>query len=732
MQRIVEAHVRAAIPTARMRWSYSVVLNGFAVVVPQPDVPRLGRVPGVAQVWPNITYHELLDRTPQLIGAPTLWGPTLATAGEGMKIGIIDDGIDQTHPFFSPAGFTYPPGFPKGQTAYTSPKVIVARAFPPATHAYPRSNLPFDPALSDHGLHVGGIAAGDYNTTTRTGLHLSGIAPRAYIGNYRAGTINSDIGLNANSPELAAAIESAVRDGMDVLNISWGETEIEPSRDLVVAAVDAAAKAGVVTAISAGNDFTEFGFGSINSPANASDGIAAAASTGGHGSVEIDAPTDFSSAGPAPYSLRFKPDVSAPGEAVLSAAPGGGFVELSGTSMAAPHVAGAAAVLLQRHPGWTPAQLKSALVTTGAPVHPESGGEVSPLREGGGRINLVRADNPLVFVQPTALAFGLMRPARAVTRTIRLSDAGGGAGSWNVATTNALATVPSTVSVPGTLRVRVFAPRPTAESDMTGFIVLSRGGDTRRIPLWFRVERPRLPRDPVVALTHPGTYRATTARGHARVSTYRYPEIAPGNAPFPVVLPGPELVYRVRVRGRIANFGVAVTSVGRGVRVDPRIVRGDDENRLAGYAALPFDENPYRPSDGRHRRIAGVVLPGPGVYEVVFDTPKGGRPGPFTFRFWENDVTPPTVRFLGVRNGTAQLSISDHGSGVDPTSLVIRVDGQQRGARYAGGRITIPGLPPGRHSLAVTVADFQETKNMENVAKVLPNTRDFSTAFVGG
>ena len=140
-------------------------------------------------------------------------------------------------------------------------------------------------------------------------------------------------------------------------------------------------------------------------------------------------------------------------------------------------------------------------------------------------------------------------------------------------------------------------------------------------------------------------------------------------------------MYLVRVRRPIANFGVAVTSRGRGVRVDPRIVRNDDENHLAGYAGLPFDENPYRPIAGRHRLVAGVVLPGPGVYDVVFDTPKGGRPGPFTFRYWQNDTTPPSVRVEEVSRGALQLAIGDRGSGVDPTSLVVRIDGEQRGAR---------------------------------------------------
>ena len=213
-------------------------------------------------------FLTLLDRTPQLIGAPTVWGPTLATAGQGMKIAIIDDGIDQTHPFFAPAGYTYPTGFPKGQTAYTTPKVIVARAFAPATPVYANAKLPFDPDLSDHGIHVAGIAAGNNNTLTRTGLRLSGIAPRAYLGNYKALGIPSEFGANGNSPELAAAIEMAVRDGMDVINLSLGETEIEPSSDVVARALNAAADAGVVSAVSAGNDFGEFGFGSITSPAN--------------------------------------------------------------------------------------------------------------------------------------------------------------------------------------------------------------------------------------------------------------------------------------------------------------------------------------------------------------------------------------------------------------------------------------------------------------------------------
>ncbi len=732
-QRALQRRIRAKIPGAQVRWRFGVVLNGFAVVVPRSRLATLSRTAG-AQVWPSIGYHTLLDRTPQLIGAPTLWGPTLATAGQGMKIAIVDDGIDQTHPFFAPSGYTYPQGFPKGQTAYTTPKVIVARAFAPATPAYANAKLPFDPDLSDHGIHVAGIAAGNNNTLTRTGLRLSGIAPRAYLGNYKALGIPSQFGANGNSPELAAAIEMAVRDGMDVINLSLGETEIEPSRDVVARALNAAADAGVVSAVSAGNDFAEFGFGSITSPANAANVISVAASSGGHGSPSVDNVADFSSAGPTPYSLTFKPDVTAPGEGVASAAPGGGFVEISGTSMSAPHVAGAAALLRQRHPTWTPAQVKSALVLTGVPVHNGGTAEINPLREGGGRIDLVRADQPLVFASPTNLSFGLLRPGATARRTAVLADAGNGAGVWTVATSipGAPLSVPAQVSVPGLLRVGVVVPRNDREGDVTGFVILSHEGARRRIPFWFRVERPKLRLDRHVALARPGVYAANTMRGTARVASYRYPDVPPGHAAFPVRLTGREVVYRIHIRARIANFGVAVIARDRGVGIEPRIVRAGDENRLVGYTALPFDQNPYRSSYGRHRLVAGVVLPAPGVYDVVFDTPRGARSGSFRFRFWEGDVQAPAVRMLGVRNEFLELAVSDRGSGVDPLSLEARVDGNFVQTSYASGRARVPmtGIGPGRHTLTFTASDYQETKNMENVARILPNTRTVRTTFV--
>ena len=103
-----------------------------------------------------------------MIGADKLWGPALATAGNGMKIGIIDDGVDATHQFFDPTGFTYPPGFPKGQTQFTTPKVIVAaRRSRRRRPTWKYARRPFDPNESFHATHVAGIAAGDHGTHGR-------------------------------------------------------------------------------------------------------------------------------------------------------------------------------------------------------------------------------------------------------------------------------------------------------------------------------------------------------------------------------------------------------------------------------------------------------------------------------------------------------------------------------------------------------------------------------------
>ena len=719
------SRLMAAIPTARVVYRYRVVADGFALLVPSRDVGMLADLPGIAKVWPNLTYHslgvtrttvtrrELVNQGPQVIGADKLWGPTLATAGEGIKIGVIDDGIDARHAYFDSAGYTYPAGYPKGLTKLTTSKVIVQRTFAPATPAYRYKSVPFDPTPngSFHATHVAGIAAGDHNTPDGA-LYLSGIAPDAFLGNYKALTIPTPgFGLDGNSASIAAAIEAAVADGMNVINLSLGEPEIDPSRDFVVHAIDAAAGAGVVPVIAADNQFDQYAYGSVSSPANAPDAITVAATT-------LDGTiADFSSGGPTPVSKLLKPDVSAPGVEITSSLPvnqAGPFGAMSGTSMAAPQVSGAVALLMQRHPTWTVEEIKSALVLTGDPVHQAgSSREVSVLREGGGLIDLVRADNPLVFTAPTSLSF----PVNGGAIPLNLTDAGGGGGSWSVSVQmqndepGVTVSAADSVSVPGTLAVRATVPHSASNGDFTGFVVLTRGTDTRRIPLWVEVDHPLLRSEHAQTLTHPGIYTATTLGGPEKVLRYRYPTA--GDTSYP----GPERAYLVHVTKPIANFGVAVLS-GHAV---PHVVFAGDENHLVGFPGLPTNINPYLDSFGQQRPVAGDILPTPGTYEIVFDTRSVRSAGPFTFRYWVNDTTPPKLSILSRAHDTITVSIVDHGAGVDSQSIKATLDGHNVIEHYRDGLLTFR-ASQGRHLVIVSASDYQELKNMEDVAQIKPNT----------
>ena len=735
-QAALRSRIAAEIPSAKVRWRYSYVLNGLAVVVPRATIGQLAAMPGVARVYRSVQYRSLLDQSVPLINAPKLWGPTFATAGQGIKIGIIDDGVDQAHRFFSPAGFTMPAGFPKGNTGFTTAKVIVARAFPPPGASWKYASRPFDPLQSEHATHVAGIAAGDYAATQRSGRPVSGVAPRAYIGNYKVLAVPTPgVGLDGNSPEIVKGIDSAVADGMNVINLSLGEPEVDLDRDLVVKAIDAAADAGVVPVIAAGNDFDDFGYGSISSPGDAPKAITAAAVT------KDDVIADFSGAGPSGIDLGFKPDVSAPGVNIYSSVPSG-WDSFSGTSMAAPHVAGGAALLLQRHPAWTPAQVKSALTLTGRPVWTDSRHtkEVLPTREGGGLIDLAAADTPLVFASPNAISFRFLHPGETVAAQIALTDAGGGFGPWNVAIQTAAkgagttVSAPATVAVPGTIALQVAVAPGARQADTTGFVVLSRGVTTRRIPFWLRVTAPKLAADRHTSLRRSGIYRGNTAGRASRVGCYRYPT-NPAPLGIPPCLRGPEQVFRINLGQPAANFGVVVLSRARGVLVQPRVVRAGDENRLTGYAGLPLNLNPYLSTLDRFALVAGAIRPDAGSYDIVFDTLSRRASGRFTFRFWIGDTTPPRLRLLTARvraGGLVRVRATDGGAGVDPGSLHASIDGNAVRVRFRKGRITIgtAALTRGRHRLTIRASDYQEAKNMENSGAILPNTRRLSTTFV--
>ena len=738
-QRAFRDELAMRIPDADVGWRYRLVANGFSLTLPSSDIERLGALPGVRDVLAAGRYAPQLTTSPQQIGAPALWGQALDTAGQGVRIGIIDSGIDPGHPFFDAAGYVMPAGFPKGQQRFTSAKIIVARVFAPRGSTAASARVAYSDDDSSHGTHVAGIAAGNAETAAGGGRRASGVAPRAYLGNYKV-FVETRAGLspNANSPAIVAAIEAAVADGMDVINFSGGEPEIEPSRDIVALALDAAASAGVVPVVAAGNDYNDLGAGSVSSPANSTRAIAVGAvAIGGNPTTRTHA--EFSSVGPTTISHRLKPDVAAPGVDVLSSISGGGWAELSGTSMASPHVAGAAALLRQRHPAWSVDQLKSALVQSGADSTQRETRAAGPRFQGGGVVTLQRADRPLVFVQPTALSFGLLGRGRTGTGTLALGDAGGGAGTWEVARIvrgapkGVRLTGPAAVTVPGQLQVVVTVRRGARAGDLDAYVELRRGADVRRIPVWARVTPASLSRHRAGTLARTGVYRSTTAGRPSLVSRYRYPE-TPRGIGVTTVLNGPERVFRFRIAKAAANAGVVVTQLGRRSAVEPRIVAGIDENRLTGYAGLPMNHNPYTDEFREGLAAAAVLSPVRGDYAAVFDSATRAGAGAFTFRFWVNDVTPPTVRLRtrNVARGTPlAVSLVDAGSGIYPQSIRVSVDGSSTRATLRGGLLSIPtgSLAAGAHRLRVRASDFQESKNTENVARILPNTRWMTATF---
>ena len=406
---------------------------------------------------------------------------------------------------------------------------------------------------------------------------------------------------------------------MDVINLSLGEPEIEPTRDLVTLAIDGAAAAGVPTVAAAGNEYGRLQLGSVGSPASAATAISVASVSNGR-SEPAGAISSFSSAGPTPLSLRLKPDVSAPGSSILSSTPEGSWSLLSGTSMASPHVAGAVALLRKRHPEWTPAQLRSALVTDGFAASERA---VADRRR---RYRRRSADTPLLFAEPSSISFGLVSPGKNPEVVVKLADAGGGAGTWSV---SGIFATPRTVTVPGELRIP-FAEVAHSSAEEAGYVVLQRGDQIRRIPYWFRVTTPQLPRA-TRTLTRTGTYSGSTVGKPRRVQQYRYPVVANSTQP------GPEQVFRFVLGRAVANFGVTVL---RG-DVQPRVVQGRREpsRRHRGPAGQhqPLRRRVRRRAADRRRDPSGA-----GHVRPRLRLDGRSRRRRFTFRFWVDDATADT------------------------------------------------------------------------------------------
>jgi minor extracellular serine protease Vpr len=225
----------------------------------------------------------------------------------------------------------------------------------------------------------------------------------------------------------------------------------------------------------------------------------------------------FSSHGPTPFTYLIKPDVCAPGVNVYSSVfddtfPDGfdnlryDFALFQGTSMSTPHTAGSAALLLAAHPGWTPADVRSALVNAAARVVTDSStGTVDPgvLARGGGRVDLVAATATPLTLDPATASFGFVGGNRMANATVAVSvhNISGSARSCTVSVTgpSIVSASPSTLTMnsgdTATLTVTLDAGKAnlTTSGDYDGDVVVSTGATVLKVPWFVRIDRNNKP-----------------------------------------------------------------------------------------------------------------------------------------------------------------------------------------------------------------------------------------------
>ncbi|MFD4636085.1 S8 family serine peptidase [Lentzea sp. NPDC058436] len=338
---------------------------GGAAVVAAKDT-GFWNTRNATRIWLDGPVHALLDKSVPQIGAPAAW--QAGHTGKNTKVAVLDTGIEPTHPDLTGA-------------------VIEARDFTGSASGTVDKH--------GHGTHVASIVTGEHPT-------YRGVAPDTRL---LVGKVLNDAGSGTESG-IIAGMEWAASSGAQVINMSLGSDAPSDGTDPLSQAVNRlTAQTGALFVIASGNSGRTPG-----SPAAADAALTV-------GAVDhADALADFSSRGPRLRDNAVKPDITAPGVDVVAALAkdslisrleppvGQDHVALSGTSMATPHVAGAAAILAGQHPDWKAPQLKAALMGTAKP-NPA----LTTFEQGAGRVDVAKAVTTTVHASVASISNGIQQ-----------------------------------------------------------------------------------------------------------------------------------------------------------------------------------------------------------------------------------------------------------------------------------------------------------------------------------